>query len=272
MQVGINDFINSHYDVMFRGDGAIPDHFDDVEEFLLDDHHDIEGYSAVNSLFVNTFSNAGDAVLTEGVPSMQKVTSDQVAMTAYLTTQAPIYGWDEDINKKLSQFPGVEELNRVRTQMEVLKRKLLDPKDSEDKLELFGKLTQVAVKVRDLQKTVHIDEESVNKIVEETFPARTESMKGSLTKVKPISKRTFLFAGGAHLHENPYEQLPSSYYYQGKGPASLPLGDFIAFLKPRNVVVLRPKPDKVMELGQEREELMLAISMALAQLEGRKLV
>ncbi|MCE5295433.1 MAG: hypothetical protein LLF94_12600 [Chlamydiales bacterium] len=69
--LGITDFIKTYYDVMFTGNGVhSSSNYEEVEEFLLADQHDMAGYVAVNSLFINTFSNARHSVLAESVPSM----------------------------------------------------------------------------------------------------------------------------------------------------------------------------------------------------------
>lgn len=276
MQVSITDFINAHYDVMFRGAKANPDHFEDVEEFLLADQHDIEGYSAVNSLFINTFTDAKDAILTEGAPAMQKIKSEDVGMTAHLTTESPVYGWDLDLVKKLSPlFPGIEELEKMRAQLEVIKKELLhslarlkdvqmrqaDPKDYKDVEEIMKKLFQLAEREQLLKKTVHFDKDKIKAFISETFVERTECMIASLTKVKACSTRTFLIAGGAHLDEDTAKAS------EMKGDVTLPLAAFMEFIRARNLVVLSPKENRVAELGLPRDEVELIVQMHTQKLD-----
>lgn len=86
----ITHFIKCNYDIEFKGNNVNPDNLSDVTEFLLIDKHNSQGHSALNSLFINTFATPNDAVLAKCIPSMQRVTAENSAQTAWLADHLKI--------------------------------------------------------------------------------------------------------------------------------------------------------------------------------------
>ncbi len=268
MDLSITDFIKTYYDVMFTGDGVqSSSNYEEVEEFLLADEHSMVGYVAVNSLFINTFSNAKHRVLAESVPSMQQIQPQEHALTAHITTAVSVFGWDDLLENMFDSEEMVQNIKLsaiIRAKMEVLKHQYLNCSDTEiQKKELFDKIVQSACDLRNVDTPDYF---TMGQVSAETFQARTDCMIQSLGKAKKVSQKTFLIAGGAHLYKNACPNHPVYFDWESV-LLNPPIDGFITFLQPRNVVVLKPKKEKVLELGRAHVLLDTSIQRELQKLE-----
>jgi hypothetical protein len=245
--VSITDFINSNYNVVYKG-AAVTD-FDDVDEFLLADIHNSAGHSAMNSLFVNTFSKRTDAVCVEAIPSMQKIERDQALQSVWLATPSPIFGWDAGTIEEMMASPILQQIGNIEIEANILTRQILDPDFTGDKEALKAQLVEISIKTMSFTEQLMRQRAYILDRINITFPGRVKSMQETLMKAKEISSRTFLFAGETHLKN---EHAKDSPFF---------LGGFLEFLAPRNVVVLVPKPERVLEMGQARASVTLEVSL-----------
>ena len=240
----IAHFINQHYDIAYKSVNTNIENFSNVDEFLLAEEHHSMGDSTINSLFINTFSNQDDLILVEGMPSMQPVEKDDTMQSVWLTSQAQIMGWDAEGLVEKGQSIRTFQIGILGREIHILLREFLES-NLVEKEELRIKLAEAICQITDLRISISEQEWiETSEFIVETFPERVVSMESSLVKAKEISSRTFLIAGQAHLIPLNCPLIP------------LPLGDFPEFLYSRNAVVLIPKPEKSIEMGREKQQLM----------------
>lgn len=235
----ITSFVNKYYNIEFKGDSVNPDDLSDVTEFLLMDIHTSQGFSALNSLFINTFANLRDVVLIEGILSMKKVKQESSIHSVWLKDVLRILGWDVGNIKDITESQPAQEIADLELQGHVLLKQWMEA-PAEKKEELQLQVVEAFEKSIDAQSKFSMD--SLTERVVATFPDRVKSMQNSLDIAKKIGRRTFLMAGMEHLKQLNFQHPNFS------------LDAFHAFLKSRKVVILSPKHYWADRLGSDREE------------------
>jgi hypothetical protein len=249
----IHAFIQDNYTVVYKGEGVDENDLSSANEYLLADHHGSAGHSALNSLFINTFSKEGDVVMVEAIPSMVEARLEDALQTVWLNTKAKTIGWDIG---KIGETTGstlLQESGDLEIQKQILIKQLLDPELAEKGKEVFEKLMITSRKILDvvatLEKMGMFDETKFLEMISKTLPARITSMTNTMEKAREIYNKSFLIAGQNHLKHN-FEDHRFS------------LEEFYKFLKDRKVVILFPKDAVVSEMGKERQKTTELIQMA----------
>jgi len=198
---------------------------------------------------------------------MQQIQPQEHALTAHITTAVSVFGWDDLLENMFESKEIVQNLRLsaiIRAKIEVLKHQYLNSPGTEiQKKELFDKIVQSTCDLRNVDTP---DVYTMGQASAETFQPRTACMIQSLVKAKKVSQKTFLIAGAAHLYKNACPNHPVHFDWE-RVLLNPPLDDFITFLQPRNVVVLKPKQEKVRELGRAHALLDISIRRELQKLE-----
>lgn len=241
----INKFINTYYDIVFKSETVDVSDLGKVDEFLLHDNHGVVGYSAVNSLFINTFSRKQDAVLVEATPSMKLINRDDAVQSIWLNTQASILGWDAGTAKDLLG-PLFQDAGDLERKVQITVRNLLDPSFSQQHEELKKELVELLEKAIALTSLVMKQQNELVENIINSALKRSHFMMNSLTSAKTECSRTFLIAGSDHLPDNskPPEKDPW-----------LSLVTFNEYLKKRNAVVLSAKHANLDSIAKRRLEV-----------------
>lgn len=248
----INSFIRDNYTVVYRGEGVEESDLSTANEYVLADNHGSNGHSALNSLFINTFSGSEDVVMTEAIPSMTEIERDEALQSVWLKTKAKIIGWDTGSIGEIMESEVFQESGNLELQSQILMRQLLDPEFDGNKEVVRNEMVDVLKKTKELSPSLMEELGSIYSFLEKiakSLPARTESMTTSMDKARQVYTRTFLIAGQNHL-KNEYEN------------SELSLESFYEFLKTRKVVVLFPKDEAINENRKERDAKMREIAMS----------
>lgn len=252
----IVDYIKENYIVFHKGEPV--DDLSDATEFLLGDCHKDFGVLKINSIFINTFATSEDSVLLEGHRSMELVSKDSLLVDQQLlNTSAKMFGWDAGSPQVRWEMSEIFQSHRSSLsflldrmedhellRLEKYASRLIDQyPDSTNQEEILMQIAtiQQRLSIKHIQHARKIQQNAAlfNEMERELFPARTSFMQHSLERAREVSSKTFLTAGFLHL-------IPEDIF-----PECIQMGvsieDFYEFLRTRNVVILYPRPDKVME-------------------------
>jgi hypothetical protein len=239
--MNISDFINTNYNIVYKGVNVNIENFSTIDAFLLGDNHKSAGHSVINSLFINTFSNKEDIVLVEAIRSMQRIEKDDALQSVWLTTQSQIMGWDVGTPREITGSTLLQQMGNLEKKFQILQRQLLDPNFIGNKEEVKSELAGTMQKIGSLLPGLMTQGKYLVAATQKTLTGRIKSMNDSLIEAKKISSRTFLIAATKYLQQ------------ENTRGSSFSLDNFHEFLNTRNFVVLFPKPEKAWELGQKRD-------------------
>lgn len=246
--VNINQFINSNYDIVIKGEDVDENDLSTANEFLLGDIHVSYGHSAVNSLFINQFATDNDVILVEAVPALKEINADQAVQSVWLESKGTIAGWDAGTVGEITGSDVYQISAELEVQRQKLLKEILESKDLEDKSNLKVKYWETIQSCTEAILNLKFNEDTFLEMIAQTFPSRTSSMINTIEKTSEIYQKTFLIAGCFHLKHD-------------RDDPKFSLEDFHQFLKSRKAVVLFPKDDKVDDLGKERVEAHTQVIM-----------
>lgn len=250
----LSDFIKENYTYILYPSEEGECDLENFTELYFGDNHSSTGHSAINSLCINMFSTARDAIFVEHALSMKQIEPEETQQSAWLKTAAPIRGWDIDFKP---HFPSVSleglELSR---EMRVILGQICHIKESEKTEDLKIQLGALMAKIRKLNLEnfeLFSEDGGLMESINDTFQKRQLSMQASVKNVKNVAERIFVIAGYAHLIRDSDETE------ERDSPKSL--DSMKQFLCGRNAVVLIPKAEKASIMGEKYETVCLEAEM-----------
>lgn len=234
-------FIEDHFDIVFRGDGVMS--LDQVHEFYITDKHDCFGHRTLYTVFADLFATPQSIIFPECVKAQQACQARESFHTCSMNNFARHIGWDLDppvIITGVSQAT----IQSGNDYFHYSYRMLNSGLTQEQRVEILREILKFAINscknlslencLEALKVILHIAEVRVP----ETFPARTEAMIEAVGAQAPAADRAIIIAGQAHLIRDTGEF---------KDDPRFDLDTLMAFLKPRNAIILKPKANKLEE-------------------------
>lgn len=241
-------YITTHFDVLFAGEAVDTLRLDEVKEFLLCDTSSLGSCGEENLEFVNILASESDEVHFEHVPVRTRLTSHEVIYSIWLDTKASVCEWNQE--------EGVDSIEAAickKHQELFLKRELAIKQlylASNGSIE--NRITVMRLCV-DLSKELVVAPECYkdSKFTSSFSVEKRLSLEKSLNERKSVAGRIFLILNNADYLkststaiESDLEKLVDDVLIDEDERLCeqfKELEKLYAFLKPRNVVILKAK-------------------------------
>ena len=226
MDHGMQDFINDHYDVIYKSDD-VEDDFSNVKGFLLCETHTSFLDRNINGFFINTFARPEDTVLLEALPALKQISPEETIQGIRLRKAAArtFMGWDYDYPRNiLGERAAGEEFVPLQLEVEILLDDIITASEEED---ITEKKILFEEKLKSYKQA--IGGKTVGLNAYKKFKERTDAMIDTITQVSDKEGKFFLIAGSMHLSDEIAALLN----------IHKDLGRFYEEMKSKKVVILR---------------------------------
>jgi hypothetical protein len=155
-----------------------------------------------------------------------------------MNNQAKVMGWDIDLNEMDPNMKPLAEKEKEfnSKQYTLLKRELTD--DQRNTLLKDYLTMRLNILVPDTNGYRNTVSNVIEKVIPETFEQRTQNMIDSVTTTAPEADLSIIISGESHLIRNKGK-------YQNEPRFNL--DKFMAFIKDRNAMIVKPKEEKLKE-------------------------
>lgn len=246
------DFINDHFEIIYKGTQV--NDLSKVKEIYVTDIHFSVGYRTLYTALADLFTTSNSIIFVEAIKAMQTCDAKDAYHTCCMNNQAKVMGWDIDLNEMdPSMKPFAEKEKEYDSkQYTLLKRELTD--DQRNTLLKDYLTMRLNILVPDTNGYLNTVNNVIEKVIPETFEQRTQNMIDSVTIKAPEADLSIIISGESHLIRNKgkYQNEPR-----------FDLDKFMAFLKDRNAMIVKPKEEKLREADAPYTAFLSRLTKAL---------